>query len=268
MDVVGARRRVRWEIALVLLLSLLPSALYAALSLLELVMAPAPIAQTQLALNPQLADTAVFDTANRFVSFLAGVAPVGLVVWLLWTRRESGLHRLGLSWRGFGDIGRGMLLAAVIGIPGLGLYAVSRLAGFTVQVVAGDSSFRWDTVLALVLAAVRAALVEEVVVVAYLALRLRALGWHPAAIIASSALLRGSYHLYQGVAMAFGNVVMGVVFASAFLVFLRPRTKVPGEAQAVPRRSRVLPLVIAHFILDAISFLGYPLALALFPQIF
>ena len=42
--------------------------------------------------------------------------------------------------------------------------------------------------------------------------------------------------------MAVGNVVMGVVFA---LVFLRLR--------------RVAPLVIAHWMLDVVSFVGYAL---------
>ncbi|MFP3340872.1 CPBP family intramembrane glutamate endopeptidase, partial [Micrococcus sp. SIMBA_131] len=39
-----------------------------------------------------------------------------------------------------------------------------------------------------------------------------------------------------------GNALMGVVFA---LVFLRAR--------------RVMPLVIAHTLLDAVGFVGYPL---------
>jgi hypothetical protein len=251
----------------VLSLSLLPSALYAVLDLVELALAPAPISDAQTQLNPVASDTALLDTLTRVVRFFAGIAPVALVIWLLWSRRETGFARLGLRWRSAGDLGRGALLAAAIGVPGLALYAVSRLLGLTVQVVAGDPTFQWDTVIALLLAAVRAALVEEVIVVAYLALRLRALGWHPVAIVAASALLRGSYHLYQGVPMALGNVVMGIVFASAFLWLLRPKPQ-PGQPSTEPRRSRVLPLVIAHFLLDAASFLGYPLALALFPDIF
>ena len=56
------------------------------------------------------------------------------------------------------------------------------------------------------------------------------------------ALLRGAYHLYQGIGPGVGNALMGVVFA---LVFLRVR--------------RVMPLVIAHALLDAVGFVGYPL---------
>ncbi|MGH8828250.1 MAG: CPBP family intramembrane glutamic endopeptidase, partial [Jiangellaceae bacterium] len=56
------------------------------------------------------------------------------------------------------------------------------------------------------------------------------------------AALRGSYHLYQGVGMALGNVVMGVLFAWWFR-----------------RTGRVLPLVVAHTLLDVVSFVGYAL---------
>ena len=63
-----------------------------------------------------------------------------------------------------------------------------------------------------------------------------------AAVIAASALLRGAYHLYQGVGAGFGNLAMGVIFAAWFL-----------------RTGRVWPLVIAHFLIDAVAFTGYPL---------
>ena len=62
------------------------------------------------------------------------------------------------------------------------------------------------------------------------------------AMVAASAVLRGSYHLYQGYGPFVGNAVMGVVFA---LVYLRTR--------------RVLPLVVAHTLLDVVAFVGYTL---------
>jgi membrane protease YdiL (CAAX protease family) len=92
----------------------------------------------------------------------------------------------------------------------------------------------------LVLSAVQNAILEEVIVVGYLLTRLRQLGWRVGAVIAASALLRGSYHLYQGFGAFVGNAVMGVVFALFFL-----RTK------------RVLPLIIAHSLLDVVAFVGY-----------
>ena len=94
----------------------------------------------------------------------------------------------------------------------------------------------------LVLSAIRHAVVEEVIVVGYLLDRLGKLGWSVPAAIAASALLRGSYHLYQGFGPFIGNAVMGVVFA---LVYTRTK--------------RVMPLVIAHAILDTVAFVGFSL---------
>ena len=96
----------------------------------------------------------------------------------------------------------------------------------------------WWTVPVLVLSAIRHGIVEEVIVVGYLLDRLGKLGWSTPAAIAASALLRGSYHLYQGFGPFIGNAVMGVVFA---LVYTRTK--------------RVMPLVIAHAILDTVAFM-------------
>lgn len=249
----GLRRRVWWEVAIVLAIAIAPATFSAVFSLLHLLTQPTPIAQTQTALNPPAAASILLDLAQRTANILLSLAPVALVLWLTTTRHRSGWRRLGLRPRGLGDVWRGFALVAAIGIPGLGLYALSRMAGLTVRVVAGDATFQWSTVLVLLLSAARAALIEEVIVVAYLSQRLRALRWAPWATILLSALVRGSYHLYQGVPMALGNVVMGVVFAGAFMWLFR---------------RRVAPLVVAHFTIDAISFLGYPLAAALWPQIF
>jgi len=67
----------------------------------------------------------------------------------------------------------------------------------------------------------------------------------PWPVIIVSALIRGSYHLYQGFGGFIGNAIMGVVFG-----WLYTRTK------------RVLPLIIAHTILDIVSFVGYSLLAA------
>ena len=99
-----------------------------------------------------------------------------------------------------------------------------------------------------VLAALRAALVEELIVVGYLFTRLREFGWKTWQIILTSAALRGSYHLYQGFGPFVGNFVMGVVFGLAY-----------------QRWGRTMPLVIAHWILDIVSFTGYAVVKALAP---
>jgi membrane protease YdiL (CAAX protease family) len=64
-------------------------------------------------------------------------------------------------------------------------------------------------------------------------------------------VLRGSYHLYQGYGPFLGNVAMGVVFGWCYARF-----------------GRTAPLVVAHMILDVVSFVGYPVALALLPGLF
>jgi membrane protease YdiL (CAAX protease family) len=86
------------------------------------------------------------------------------------------------------------------------------------------------------------AALEEVVAVGYLMTRLRELRWGPWIVLVSSAALRGAYHLYQGFGQAAGNVVMGLVFGYWF-----------------QRTGRVLPLVIAHTLLDVATFVGYAL---------
>ena len=94
----------------------------------------------------------------------------------------------------------------------------------------------------LILSAVQNALLEEIVVVGYLFTRLRQLGWNAVAIIALSAIIRGSYHLYQGIGGFIGNLIMGVIFG---LIYLRWK--------------RVGPLIVAHTLLDITAFVGYAL---------
>ena len=83
---------------------------------------------------------------------------------------------------------------------------------------------------------------EEVIVVGYLLSRLDKLGVNPATAIAISAVIRGSYHLYQGIGAFFGNAAMGVIFG----IFYR-------------RYRRVAPLIVAHTLIDAVTFVGYAL---------
>ena len=78
--------------------------------------------------------------------------------------------------------------------------------------------------------------------VAYLFRRWTQVGWNQWTVIAVSALIRGSYHLYQGFGGFIGNAVMGAVFG-----WIYTRTK------------RVMPLVIAHTLLDVVAFVGYAL---------
>ena len=68
------------------------------------------------------------------------------------------------------------------------------------------------------------------------------LGVRPWLAIAISAVIRGSYHLYQGVGAFLGNAVMGLIFGFLYR-----------------RWGRVMPLIITHFLIDAVTFVGYAL---------
>src|SRR5690625_4345470 len=169
--------------------------------------------------------------------------PVALALFLLAPRWRESLRVLGLTGSRPGhDLLVGTGLAALIGIPGLALYVGGRLLGLSAEVVASALNTHWWTVPILILAAIKNAVLEEVIVVGYLISRLEQIRWRAVAIIAASVLLRGSYHLYLGSAMAMGYVVLGVVF---LLWFLRTR--------------RVGPLILAHTILDVVAFVGYAL---------
>ncbi|MFT4220825.1 MAG: CPBP family intramembrane metalloprotease [Microbacterium sp.] len=253
----GERRsRLWWEIALVLAISVGQYAIYSLLSLVRSLIKAAQQGQAlgdqQTQLNPTLADQAFWDALYQLLDIAFALALVGMVLYLLWESEASPFRRIGLDVAGFGrDVGRGLLIAAAIGIPGLGLYAAGRALGFTVAVVASPLDAAWYTVPLLVLSALRAALLEEVVMVGYLFTRLRQLGWGPWAIILSTAALRGVYHAYQGVGSILGNAVMGVVMGWCFR-----------------RWGRVMPLVAAHALLDVVAFVGYPLAASLWPGVF
>jgi uncharacterized protein len=248
----GIRARLRWEIGIVLAVTVGQSALYAVLSLLRASLRTTPIGQQQTQLNPNRDAEVLWNVLYQVLGVLFGLALVALVVYLLWEPGQNALRRIGLDFTRFGgDLGRGILLAAAIGIPGLGLYAVARMLGLNVAVVASPLDAAWWTVPLLVLAALRAGLTEEVVLIAYLFDRLRRLGWSWWAIILSTAALRGAYHAYQGVGAIVGNFLMGVVFGWCYR-----------------RWGRVMPLVIAHTLLDIVAFVGYPVAAALWPAVF
>ena len=246
------RPRLWWEIAIVLGLSLGQSAVYSILTIIQRLAAPTPLKNQSTQLNPSQSPTPWLDLTYQLLDIAFSLMAVALVIYLLWQPTRSGFRRIGLDWtRPWRDLGGGVVLFLVIGIPGLGLYAIGRAIGITVDVQASPLDTYWWTVPVLVLSAVRAALQEEVIMVGYLFTRLRQLGWNSWWIIIASALVRGSYHLYQGIGPFFGNAIMGVVFGWCYR-----------------RWGRTAPLVVAHSLLDIVSFVGYPLAAALFPGVF
>lgn len=246
------RRRIGVEMLLVLGLSLGASAVYSIVSIINRLTLDTPLSQQTATLNGSTSDRPTFDLVYQLLAIFFDLVPVMLVFFLLSAGGASATRRLGIDTRRpWWDLGGGLGLAVLIGAPGIGLYVVGRLVGITVPVSASPLDTYWWTVPVLVLAALRAALQEEIIVVGYLFARLGDLGWGRWRILLSCAVLRGSYHLYQGIGPFIGNVVMGLVFGYLYQRF-----------------GRLLPLIVAHWIIDIVSFVGFPLAVAWWPEFF
>jgi membrane protease YdiL (CAAX protease family) len=245
-------RRLWTEIALVLGISLGASAVYSVVSLIAKVTKGTALADQTTTLNGALSDREWLDLTYQLLAVFFDLVPVALALYLLAISGGNPFRRIGLDLREpLRDLGRGSLLVLVVGVPGIALYVVWRLLGQSAAVLASPIDTHWYTIPVLVLAALRAALQEEVIVIGYLVTRLRQLGLPKWGIILGAAVLRGSYHLYQGPGPFVGNVAMGVIFGWCYW-----------------RWGRVMPLVIAHWIIDIVSFVGFPVALAWFPGLF
>jgi len=237
------RRRLTTEIWIVLGLSLGKSGLYAVVNIIDRLTAGPPLGSQSTTLNPSRSARPWLDLTYQLLQIGFALIPVALALYLLSANGRSAVRRIGLTFtRPLRDLGVGVALAACIGIPGLALYAGARALGLAVEVQASALNSAWWTIPILLFAAVQNALLEEVIVVGYLMERLGELRWKAPLIIAASALLRGSYHLYQGWGGFVGNAIMGVLFALYYL-----------------RRRRVMPLVVAHTIMDMVVFVGYAL---------
>ena len=238
-----ARKPFIAELVIVFALSLGASAVYSIVSLIAKLTAPTGLANQVTTLNPSMAQREWLDLTYQLLGIGFGLAPVALALFLLWQTNGNPFARIGLNFERFGQSAvRGLFLAAAIGVPGIGLYLLARFLGWSSKVVPAELPSYWWAVPVLLLAAVRAALLEEVIMVGYLFERLEKLGVSFRWQLLGSALIRGSYHLYQGFGGFIGNVAMGLVFGWAYR-----------------RWGRVMPLVVAHFVVDAVSFVGFAL---------
>jgi membrane protease YdiL (CAAX protease family) len=238
------RSRAATEVLIVLGLSLGESAVYSVLGIIERLTRNVPLAQQTATLNASATpDRPWLDLAYQLAAIGFGLVPVVLALYLLSRTDPPAGRRIGfdLTKPGF-DLGFGALIAACIGIPGLGLYLGARALGMNTDVQASGLADNWWTVPVLIMAAAQNAVLEEVIMIGFLFTRLGQLGWRLPLIIAVSALVRGTYHLYQGFGGFVGNAIMGVVFG---LIYLRWK--------------RVGPLVVAHTLLDVAAFVGYAL---------
>jgi membrane protease YdiL (CAAX protease family) len=239
-----SRRLLVFEVVLVLALSLGRSGVYALVNLLESATEPGSLSSQKAVLNSSLAPGRPwFDLTYQLLALLFGVVPVLLVLYLLarsdddprglWARGASQYRR---------DTFAGLALAAVVGGTGLAFYLITHAMGVDLTVVAEDLPSVWWRYPVLLLSALQNALLEEVVMIGYLLTRLRQVGLSAPVAITLSAVVRGSYHLYQGLGGFFGNAAMGLLFGYLYT-----------------RWGRVTPLVVAHTVLDVFAFVGYAL---------
>jgi len=183
----------------------------------------------------------LLDLLDDLADVLHGLLPAFLAVVLL--ARDPAGRGLGIGLdrlRARRDVLVGVGFTALIGIPGLVLVWAAHELGLNASLAVVDLPDEWYRVPLLLLEAAQNGILEEIVVVGYLLTRLRQLGWTDSRALGASAVLRGSYHLYQGWGGFSGNLVMGLIFGWWF-----------------QRTRRVLPLVIAHSLLDGFSFVGY-----------
>ncbi len=230
----------RIEVGVMLAVSFGISALTAMLQLSDALLSG--LAGRRVRLNPNQSRYDLINLGLNLVSIGQLVAWGALALYLLW-RSGIGRSAIGLGrLRPRVDVLGGAGLAALIGIPGLLLYLVARHLGLNAEVEPSALHHSWWRIPVLILAAFANGFAEEVVVVGYLITRLRQLGLGQAQAVWVSSLLRGTYHLYQGIGAGLGNVAMGLVFGAVWL-----------------RTGRLWPLVIAHGIIDSVAFVGYVL---------
>ena len=245
----AARRPLGLEILIVLAVSFGLSGLRALVRLAEALWRPENLNEQTVTLSRPQSTLWWADLALQLLSSATLMSYAALAVFLLHIHHRPHGNPAGpvpqrwlLGPVRRSDWGWALVLAAAIAIPGLLLYLVALSTGWSRVVIPSGYEHPVAAVPVLVLWSVANAVGEETVVVLWLVLRLRQLGWSWAAVTASSAVLRGSYHLYQGVSAGLGNAAMGVLCVAFFA-----------------RTGRMWPLILAHALIDIVAFVGYAL---------
>lgn len=233
------RTALRWELLLILGITFGTSGLRAIARLIEATVSPEALNEQKATLNQAQSVLPWLDPILQLLSSGVLFAWGGLAMFLL--LRHLPTPALVRSWRLRGrDWLHGAGLAAIIGLPGLAFYFGAVHLGLSKQVVPTGLDESWWRFPLLIVNSWANGFAEELVVVAWLSTRLRQLRISWAWVFAASALLRGSYHLYQGYSAGLGNIIMGVIYLWYF-----------------KRTGRIWPLVIGHGLIDTVAFVGY-----------
>jgi uncharacterized protein len=234
------RRTLGIELVIVLGVTFGISAVSAILQLADAVLRN--LSAQRIPLNPRRSYFDLIDLGLNATLVVQSIAWGALGLYLLW-RSGFSPARIGLArfeWRR--DLVGGIGLAALIGLPGLGLYVAARAVRLNAAVIPSSLGDTWWRLPMLALTAFADGWAEEVIVVGYLLTRLGQLGIRARVALGCSSVLRGTYHLYQGFGAGLGNVAMGLVFGYAW-----------------QRTGRLWPLVLAHGLIDVVAFVGYAL---------
>lgn len=238
----GDRRALHWEIVLVLAMTYGASGARAILRLLESATTPQKLNEQTATLNAPKTSLEWLDPLFQVVSSGVLFAWGGLAAFLLLRHLPvvlAGVSPLKPTRR---DLLPGVGCAALIGVPGLVFYIAAVQLNLSKHVLASTLDSSVGDIALLIVNAWANGFAEELIVVAWLVSRLRQLqvpwGW----VFFASAVLRGSYHLYQGYSAGVGNIIMGLIFVYFFY-----------------RTGRVWPLIIAHGLIDTVAFVGYQL---------
>ena len=171
------RRAIGIEITIVLVLTFGLSGARSLLSIIETAMSERGVGGSAVALNNSASDLGLIDFFYQLLDACRLFGIAALAVYLIW-RAGVPLARIGFPRiKARFDLPLGIGLAALIGIPGLGLYVVARALDLNVQVLPSNLDETFWRLPMLVFAAIGNAAAEEFLVVAYIITRLRQLGW-------------------------------------------------------------------------------------------
>lgn len=236
-----------WETVIVLGCTLGKSGWYSLLNIVNRLTAGPPLSEQTTTMNASTTPDRpwldfVYELSdNLFPFFWPAVA-----LYLLWrVRPDPGapFRSIGLDATRVGrDLLQGLAVAVCVIGPALGWYLLARRLGWSTHLVMGALADVWWAIPMYVLAAFMNGFLEEVLMIGYLFSRWSRAGWNRWAIVVTSALVRGSYHLYQGFGGFASNLVFGLLLGWFYL-----------------RQRRLWVLVIGHAMIDVIAFVGYSL---------